>query len=29
SFSPDQSGNRSLHKVDLNPLVLAALLKAE
>ncbi len=29
SFSPDQSSNRSLHKVDLNPLVLAALLKAE
>lgn len=29
SFSPDQSGNRSLHKVDLNQLVLAALLKAE
>ncbi|GAB9109921.1 RNaseH domain-containing protein [Bradyrhizobium diazoefficiens] len=29
SFSPDQSGNRSLHKVDLNPLVLAALLKPE
>jgi hypothetical protein len=29
SFSPDQSGNRSLHKVDLNQLVLAALLKPE
>ncbi|WP_298253202.1 RNaseH domain-containing protein [Bradyrhizobium sp.] len=29
SFSPDQSGNRSLHKVDLNLLVLAALLKPE
>lgn len=29
SFSPDQSGNRGLHKVDLNPLVHAALLRAE
>lgn len=29
SFSPDQSGNRGLHKVDLNPLVHAALLRSE
>jgi hypothetical protein len=29
SFAPDQSGNRGLHKVDLNPLVLAALLGPE
>lgn len=29
SFSPDQSGNRGLHKVDLNPLVHAALLRPE
>jgi hypothetical protein len=29
SFAPDQSGNRGLHKVDLNQLVLAALLRPE
>jgi hypothetical protein len=29
SFSPDQSENRSLRKVDLNPLVHAALLPRE
>jgi hypothetical protein len=29
SFSPDQSGNRGLPKVDLNPLVHAALLRSE
>ncbi|WP_316158730.1 MULTISPECIES: RNaseH domain-containing protein [unclassified Bradyrhizobium] len=29
SFSPDQSGNRGLHKVDLNQLVHAALLRPE
>jgi hypothetical protein len=29
SFSPDQSGNRGLHKVDLNTLVHAALLRSE
>ncbi|MCA6101601.1 RNaseH domain-containing protein [Bradyrhizobium australafricanum] len=29
SFSPDHSGNRSLRKVDLNPLVHAALLRSE
>jgi hypothetical protein len=29
SFSPDQSGNRGLHKVDLNPLVHSALLRSE
>jgi hypothetical protein len=29
SFAPDQTGNRGLHKVDLNPLVHAALLRPE